>query len=126
MGEAALRGFGLVLGSTLRLDTVRLKNTVGTQPSIGESLGVIPERVRQRIGAHIYNVQSSSALVQNERNLGTRFLDRAGFHIAAHPKLLSLGRWAHVLELSDGLVVRFGVFYTTDRKPNKGCNNKDH
>lgn len=117
MSKPALARLRFVFRSAFCLNLPRLKNSIGTQPSIRQGLRIIAEGVRKRIAAGVDHIQGRGALVEHEGDLATIFHDGARLDISSHAETLSGGGLAHALQLRYGFVVSLGFFYSTHCKP---------
>lgn len=126
MRETALRWFRLVFGGTFSLNFIGFENTVWSEAAIGQRLGIVFERIGKRIGSCIDNIQSLTALVQDEGDLRSLFHDRSGLYVATHSKPLPVRSGPHLLQLRDGFVVGFCIADPAHCEPDQRSHNQDH
>ncbi len=120
------RRFCFILRSALSLNFAGFEHPIGTEPSVRQGLRIVLKCIWKRIGARVDNVQNLRPLVQGKCHLGTMPNDRSGLHVSAYPHAFPMHGCSHLSQLRNGLVIRFGLGYAADRKPDQRPYDQDH
>src|SRR2546422_11176948 len=98
MGRCS-RLLGRVLRGTLRLQLLRMKDTIAPKTAFGEGLGVVLESIRRRLGSAVDDGQALDVFDQHELHSGATQLDRPWLHISRNRQALAGGAVAPEAQL---------------------------
>ena len=112
-----------ILRCALRLNLLRVKDTIAGVGAFDKSLGVVLECVRRRLGAAIRNLQLEPLLIDLEVGSGAFAVNAARHDLAGDAETLALRLAAHALQFLDRDVVALALLNTRKRQIGKRADN---
>lgn len=97
-----------------------MEDSITTKGSYSQSLGIIFEGVRRRLGAAVGYPKGFTLLQQSECRVSARTLDAARSDITRYTQMTNVGFVAHALQFTDRHVIAFVVAYARKGKISNG------